>query len=143
MNARIAYEHHELVCAGERWRALASAGAQPQRPLWASTSTKNPAYSDTMYVAALVAPGVVNTMPEPTLEAVLDHGVIEPDTVRSHYADAHATLDALRNLGVDYADVVQTLEDQGIETFTASWTEVEREIATQLRSTPDAPEARP
>ncbi len=135
-NARIAYEHYERMCAGDRWRALAAAGAQPQRPLWASASTKNPAYDDTMYVAELVAPGVVNTMPEPTLEAVLDHGVIETDTVRGYYADAHTVLDALRDVGVDYTDVVQTLEDEGIEKFTASWTELEREIQTQLRSTP-------
>jgi transaldolase len=88
-----------------------------------------------MYVADLVAPGVVNTMPEETLEAVLDHGSIEPDTVRDHYAEAHAALDALRAVGVDYADVVQTLEDEGIEKFIASWTELERQVGVQLRST--------
>jgi transaldolase len=134
-NARIAYEHYEQTCAGRRWQSLAAAGARPQRPLWASTSTKNPAYDDTMYVADLVAPGVVNTMPEETLEAVLDHGSIEPDTVRDHYAEAHAALDALRAVGVDYADVVQTLEDEGIEKFIGSWTELERQVGVQLRST--------
>jgi transaldolase len=135
-NARIAYERYEQVSAGQRWQALAAAGAQPQRPLWASTSTKNPAYDDTMYVAELVAPGVVNTMPETTLEAVLDHGEIEPDTVRRNYADAHATLDALRDIGVDYGDVVQTLEDEGIEKFIGSWTELERQVRTQMQSLP-------
>jgi len=134
-NARIAYEHYERTCAGQRWRMLAAAGAQPQRPLWASTSTKNPAYDDTMYVAQLVAPGVVNTMPEATLEAVLDHGSIEPDTVRDFYSDAHAALDALRAVGVNYADVVQTLEDEGIEKFIGSWTELERQVSVRLRST--------
>ena len=133
-NARIAYERYERVCAGPRWQALAAAGAHPQRPLWASTSTKNPAYDDTMYVAHLVAPGVVNTMPEPTLEAVLDHGVVEPDTVRGSYADAHATLDALRDVGVDYDDVVQTLEDDGIAKFIGSWSELERQVRTQMQS---------
>jgi transaldolase len=133
-NARIAYEHYERMLSGGRWQALAAAGAQPQRPLWASTSTKDPAYDDTMYVADLVAPGVVNTMPEGTLEAVLDHGVIEPDTIRGSYGQAHATLDRLQSLGVDYGDVVQTLEDEGIEKFTASWTELEREVDTQLRA---------
>jgi len=130
-NARIAFERYERMCASERWQALARQGASPQRPLWASTSTKNPEYDDTMYVTQLVAPGVVNTMPEETLAAVIDHGAIEPDTIRGNAADAHATLEALRDIGVDYADVVQTLETEAIEKFISAWVELERQLAVQ------------
>ena len=133
-NARLAYEHYEQMCAGERWQALARAGAFPQRPLWASTSTKNPAYDDTMYVTELVAPGVVNTMPEATLEAVRDHGRIGLDTIRPSYADAHATLDALRDVGVDYDDVTETLERQGVQKFTDSWVTLEQQVGGRLRA---------
>jgi transaldolase len=133
-NARIAFERYEQMCAGERWQALAAEGASPQRPLWASTSTKNPEYDDTMYVTQLVAPGVVNTMPEATLDAVRDHGAIEPDTIRGNVADAHATLEALRDVGVDYSDVVQTLEAEGIEKFIGAWVELERQVAVRAQS---------
>ena len=85
-NARLAYQHYEQMLASPRWAALAAAGARPQRPLWASTSVKDPAYPDTMYVTKLVAPGVVNTMPEATLRAVADHGQIPADSIRGHYA---------------------------------------------------------
>ena len=84
-NARLAYQHYERMLASPRWAALAAAGARPQRPLWASTSVKDPAYPDTMYVTSLVAPGVVNTMPEATLRAVADHGEVPADSVRGHY----------------------------------------------------------
>ena len=87
-NARLAYQHYERMLAGSRWQALASAGARPQRPLWASTSTKDPAYPDTRYVVGLVAPNVVNTMPEATLHAVADHGQVPADSVRAHYAES-------------------------------------------------------
>ena len=95
-NARIAYEHYERVFSGKRWAALRDAGAQPQRPLWASTSVKDPAYPDSRYVTDLVAPGVVNTMPEATMRLVADHGVIPADSVRDYYADAHQVLDQAR-----------------------------------------------
>ena len=95
-NARLAYQHYEKVFTSARWDALRAAGAHPQRPLWASTSTKDPAYPDTRYVVDLVAPGVVNTMPEPTLRAVADHGVVPADSVRPHYGQAQHTLDRLR-----------------------------------------------
>jgi len=131
-NARIAYEHYERMCVDDRWQALAAVGASPQRPLWASTSTKNPAYDDTMYIVGLVAPGVVNTLPEPTLEAVLDHGRIEADTISAHYAEAHGVLDELRDIGVDYDEGVRTLEDEGISKFIGYWTELEREVRSQL-----------
>ncbi|MGH3345021.1 MAG: transaldolase, partial [Carbonactinosporaceae bacterium] len=120
-NARLAYELHERVLSSQRWRALAGAGARPQRPLWASTGVKDPAYDDTRYVVDLVGPGVVNTMPEPTIEAVADHGQLRGDTVRPYYGDARAALDELAAAGVDYDDVVQTLEDQGVARFADSW----------------------
>src|SRR5207302_1297829 len=103
---------------------LVESGAKPQRPLWASTSTKDPAYDDTMYVIDLVAPDTVNTMPESTLRALVDHGEFRGETVRSMYADAHKVLADLRGLGIDYDDVVQVLEDEGVEKFEASWNEL-------------------
>jgi transaldolase len=121
-NARLAYQAYEEVFASERWAALAAAGAHPQRPLWASTGVKDPAYDDTRYVVELVAPGTVNTMPESTLMAVADHGVVRGDTVRASYPQARAALDRLRELGVDYDDVVRQLEEEGVGKFEASWT---------------------
>ena len=130
-NARLAYQRYERMIAGERWRALQAAGARPQRPLWASTSTKDPAYPDTRYVVDLVAPGVVNTMPEGTLHAVADHGVVPTDSVRDHYGGAQAVLDRLSDLGIDYQDVVTRLEDDGIAKFDAAW----ENLGTQLAET--------
>ncbi|HZE16277.1 MAG TPA: transaldolase, partial [Mycobacterium sp.] len=101
-NARLAYQRYEQMIATDRWQALQAAGARPQRPLWASTSTKDPAYSDTRYVDELVASGVVNTMPEATLRAVADHATIPADSVRHHYAEAQDVLDRLAAVGVDY-----------------------------------------
>jgi transaldolase len=123
-NARLAYARYEKVFAGERWQALADAGAHPQRPLWASTSTKNPDYRDVMYVEELIAPGVVNTMPEPTIHAFADHGEVKPDQVTGAYAQAQQVLDDLAALGIDYDDVVATLEREGVEKFAASWGEL-------------------
>src|SRR6516165_2265036 len=130
-NARLAYHHYERMLASPRWAALSAAGARPQRPLWASTSVKDPAYPDTRYVTDLVAPGVVNTMPEATLRAVADHGRIPEDSVRGHYADARQVLSELEALGIDYGEVTQTLEDNGLTMFDASW----RELGDQLRTT--------
>jgi len=131
-NARLAYQRYEETLATGRWRALEQAGARPQRPLWASTSVKDPAYDDTRYVTGLVAPGVINTMPEVTLNAVTDHGDIPGDSIHGTYADSRAVLDGLAALGVDYADVVQTLEDQGVSTFDASWDHLGQRLATAL-----------
>jgi transaldolase len=131
-NARLAYKLFEEKFDSDRWRALQAAGARPQRPLWASTSTKDPAYEDTMYVVDLVAKGVVNTMPEPTLHAVDDHGVITGDTVTGHYVDAQQVLDDLAAVGVDYDDVVQVLEDEAIEKFENSWNELIESIEDEL-----------
>jgi transaldolase len=120
-NARLAYQLYEEVFGTERWAALAGAGGQPQRPLWASTGVKDPAYDDTMYVVDLVAPGVVNTMPEATLNAVADHGVVTGDSIRPHYADAKKVLDDLAAIGVDYDDVVDLLEVEAVDKFEVSW----------------------
>jgi transaldolase len=135
-NARLAYQHYEQVVASPRWARLQAAGARPQRPLWASTSTKDPAYPDTRYVVDLVAPGVVNTMPEATLRAVADHGEVPADSVRARYDDAQQVLDGLRALGIDYGDVVQTLEDDGVAKFDASWDRLGEQLAATLGRPP-------
>jgi transaldolase len=132
-NARLAYKLYEEKFSGDRWKSLQAAGAKPQRPLWASTSTKDPAYDDTMYVIDLVAPGTVNTMPEPTLEALVDHGQFRGETVRPMYADAQAVLDSLRNLGISYDDVVQVLEEEGIEKFETSWLELIDSVESEMK----------
>jgi transaldolase len=133
-NARLAYRHYERVFSSPRWLALAQAGARPQRPLWASTSTKDPTYPDTRYVVDLVAPGVVNTMPEATLRAVADHGQVPTDSIRGHYHAAQHILDRLRTLGIDYHDVVQRLEDDGVATFDAAWAHLAERLTTTLRT---------
>ena len=146
-NARLAYDHYEKVFATDRWKALQQAGAQPQRPLWASTGVKDPAYDDTQYVVELVAPGTVNTMPEATLDAVADHGVIRGDTVTTTYADAQQALDDLAAAGIDYDDVVQQLEVEGVQKFEDAWNELIESVTANLEkaaaqvgkgSTPDA-----
>jgi transaldolase len=120
-NARLAYQEYERVFSSDRWSALEREGAHPQRPLWASTGVKDPDLPDTLYVAELVAPNTVNTMPEATLQATGDHGEIDGDTVRGTYEDAQAVLDAVAKVGVSYDDVVQILEDEGVEKFAKSW----------------------
>jgi len=135
-NARLAYQRYEQMLASPRWARLQAAGARPQRPLWASTSTKDPAYPDTRYVVDLVAPGMVNTMPEATLRAVADHGEVPADSVRGHYDDAQQVLDRLRTLDIDYDDVVQTLEDDGVAKFDASWDQLGEQLAATLRAQP-------
>ena len=132
-NARLAYQHYEQMLTSPRWAALAAAGARPQRPLWASTSVKDPAYPDTRYVTDLVAPGVVNTMPEATLRAVAGHGQIPPDSVRGHYQDAQQVLSQLQELGIDYDDVTASLEDHALDIFDASWRELGDQLAAALR----------
>ncbi|MCO5973680.1 transaldolase [Actinoallomurus soli] len=132
-NARLAYALYEEKFGTDRWKALKDAGARVQRPLWASTGVKNPDYSDTMYVDQLVAPDTVNTMPEPTLDAVADHGEITGDTIRPFYEDARAHMAALKEAGVDYDDVVRVLEEEGVEKFEASWTELLDTIKGELR----------
>ncbi|MEU3551705.1 transaldolase [Streptomyces longwoodensis] len=123
-NARLAYAAYEEVFSGPRWLALAGARATKQRPLWASTGVKDPAYKDTLYVDELVAPGTVNTMLEATLNAVADHGVISGDTVTGGYAQARADLAAVERLGISYDEVVRRLEDEGVAKFEAAWQEL-------------------
>jgi transaldolase len=131
-NARLAYELYEEEFATGRWQALHGAGARPQRPLWASTSTKDPAYPDTMYVVELVAPGVVNTMPEATIMAMADHGVLRGDTVRGTYGQSRKVFADLAALGISYDDVVTVLEEEGVAKFAASWQELLETIETEM-----------
>ncbi len=132
-NARLAYQAYEEVCSTGRWRALEAEGAHRQRPLWASTGVKDPAYKPTLYVDELVAPNTVNTMPEATLRAVAEHGAVRGDTVRGTYEDARAVLDAVGELGISYDEVVQVLEDEGVRKFAASWNELLASTEAELR----------
>jgi transaldolase len=120
-NARVAHEAFAEVVSGDRWKALEAAGAHVQRPLWASTGVKDPAYSDTRYVVDLVTRDVVNTMPEATLDAVRDHGEVSGDTIVPEYTAAREALDALTAAGIDLDDVVQVLEDEGVDKFVVAW----------------------
>ncbi|MEN1889415.1 transaldolase [Streptomyces mirabilis] len=133
-NARLAYEAYEEVFASARWTALAPAGANKQRPLWASTGVKDPSYKDTLYVDELVAPGTVNTMPEATLNATADHGDIHGDAVTGGYAQARADLAAVEGLGISYDEVVDQLEDEGVSKFEAAWEDLLDAVATSLSS---------
>ncbi|MEO6941522.1 MAG: transaldolase [Terrimesophilobacter sp.] len=131
-NARLAYQVFEQVFSTERAKNLIAAGANVQRPLWASTGVKDPAFRDTLYVEELVANNVVNTMPEKTMEATFDHGEIRGDTVTGNYADANAVLDALADLGISYDEVTTLLEKEGIEKFTVSWNELLDTVSAAL-----------
>jgi len=131
-NARLAYQAYEEVFSTSRWQSLADKGAHPQRPLWASTGVKDSAYPDTMYVTGLVASGVVNTMPEKTLDATADHGTVTGDTVTGSYADAQRVLDDLDRLGISYSDVVAVLEKDGVEKFEKSWADLLDEVTSDL-----------
>jgi transaldolase len=122
-NAKLAYETYAEVFSGDRWDALAAKGATPQRCLWASTSTKNPDYRDTLYVEELVGPDTVNTMPRETIEAVEDHGVIERK-LDQDVEGARRTLERFGEAGVDYDDVVATVEREGVEKFAKSFREL-------------------
>ena len=132
-NARLAYRIFAETTATDRWQDLAAAGAHPQRPLWASTGVKDPSYSDTRYVDELVAPGVVNTMPGATLEAVADHATITGDTVTGGYDEAQDRLDRLAGLGIDLPEVTDKLEAQGVQKFDVSWAELLGTVAEGLR----------
>jgi transaldolase len=131
-NARLAFERFEQVFASERFTELAAHGARPQRPLWASTGVKNPDYSDTLYVTDLVTAGTVNTMPEKTMEAFADHGEVRGDQVRPAYEDARAVMAALADLGIDYDDVIATLEREGVDKFVDSWHELSATVDKQM-----------
>ena len=131
-NARLAYQAYEEVFSTPRWANLAAEGAHRQRPLWASTGVKNPAYKDTMYVVELAAPNTVNTMPTKTMQAVADHGEIAGDQVTGNYDNARSVLDALERLGISYTDVTTVLEREGVDKFAKSWTELLSSVQTEL-----------
>jgi transaldolase len=131
-NARLAYQAYDEVTASQRWQELAGLGAQPQRPLWASTGVKNPAYPDTMYVTELVAADTVNTMPGTTLAAFADHGKVTGNTIRGRYHDARRVLDQLATVGVDFEDVTDQLEREGLAKFEKSWNQLSTTIAAEL-----------
>lgn len=135
-NARLAHQAFEEATAGPRWRTLAAAGARTQRPLWASTGVKNSAYPDTMYVDELVIAGTVNTMPGTTLTAVADHGTVRGhSSVAADHAAAAAHFEALERVGVDFADVTDTLEREGLAKFEDSWTELGASVDREMHST--------
>jgi transaldolase len=131
-NARLAYATYQELFASPRWETLRAAGAHPQRPLWASTGVKNPDYSDTRYVDELVVAGTVNTMPEKTLMAAADHARITGDTVTGTAAQAQQVFDRLAAVGIDLADVFRTLENEGVEKFDASWSQLLNTVDDQL-----------
>src|SRR5580693_2445330 len=134
-NARLAYAaYQEVFVGGDRFTQLEADGARVQRPLWASTGVKNPDYSDTLYVTELVAPHTVNTMPEPTINAVADHGVIRGDAVSGTASAAQKVFDDLEAVGVDLSDVFNLLETEGVEKFEVSWNELLKETQAQLDS---------
>jgi transaldolase len=123
-NAKLAYQHYLESFAGPRWQFLAGKGARPQRCLWASTSTKNPEYRDVMYVEELIGPDTVNTMPAETIRAFQDHGEVRGDTLTEGLDEARALLRELEAAGVDYEDVVETLEAEGVQKFADSFDEL-------------------
>ncbi|RWZ51762.1 transaldolase [Labedella phragmitis] len=133
-NARLAYQVYEQAFGSERAKTLTDAGANPQRPLWASTGVKDPNLPDTLYVTGLVAEGVVNTMPEKTLDATFDHAEVTGDTVTGAYDEANSVLDALADLGISYDEVTALLEKEGVEKFVVSWNELLDTVTSALES---------
>lgn len=133
-NAQLAYQLFEQEFATPRAQALLAAGANPQRPLWASTGVKDPALPDTLYVTELAVTGTVNTMPEKTLEATFDHAPLHGDAVTGSYAEAQGVLDALAAVGVDYDDVTALLEREGVEKFIVSWNELLDTVTAALEA---------
>jgi transaldolase len=123
-NAHLAYQLFEEKFAADRWGALAAKGAHKQRPLWASTGVKDPAYPDTRYVIELIAPDTVNTMPQATLDAVIDHGVVRGNTISAHYAEAVEVLKALTAIGISLDQVTTELEIDGVKKFAQAWEEL-------------------
>jgi transaldolase len=131
-NARLAYRAFEQKFGGDRFAELQAAGANPQRPLWASTGVKNPDYPDTLYVTDLVVSGTVNTMPEKTMRAFADHGEVRGDQVTTQYDDAERTMTALAEVGIDYDDVIAALEQEGVDKFVTSWDELVETVRGQI-----------
>ena len=135
-NARLAYELFEKKFATPRWSALSARGARVQRPLWASTSVKDPSFADTMYVVELVAPDTVNTMPESTMHATQAHGTIRGDTIHGTYDASRRVIQQLEALGISYDDVVTVLENEGVQKFEASWNELLGTIKAEMAAGP-------
>ncbi|MEU4236478.1 transaldolase [Actinoplanes sp. NPDC026619] len=133
-NAQLAYEAYTEVFGTDRWKTLAGAGAHPQRPLWASTSTKSPEFKDTIYVEELIAPGTVNTMPESVIFAYEDHGDTRGDTVSGAFDDAKKVMTDLAGVGIDFNDVVKVLEDEGVDKFEVSWKELLDGVTKSLKA---------
>jgi transaldolase len=134
-NARLAYAAYDEVIAGDRWKQLADAGANPQRPLWASTGVKNTDYPDTLYVTDLVVADTVNTMPEKTLDAFADHGEVKGDVVSGRGDEAQALFDQLSAVGIDLDDVFEVLEEEGVDKFSKSWDELVETVEKQMEQT--------
>jgi transaldolase len=132
-NAKLAYRHYQQAFSGPRWEYLAGKGATPQRVLWASTSTKNPDYPDTLYVEALIGPDTVDTMPEETIEAYQDHGDPQPRLLEG-VEEAERVFERLAAAGIDYDDVTETLEREGVEKFTASFEELVESLREKWQS---------
>jgi transaldolase len=131
-NARLAYALYEKEFGSERFAALEAKGANRQRPLWASTGVKDPSLPDTLYVTELVVPNTVNTMPEKTMQAFADHGEVHGDKVSGAAGDAQQVMDDLAALGIDFDDVVEVLEREGVQKFDASWAELVKTVQTSL-----------
>ncbi|MCF7549081.1 transaldolase [Pseudonocardia sp. WMMC193] len=131
-NSRLAYDAFQKVFSSDRWKALEAQGAKPQRPLWASTGVKNPDYPDTLYVTELVVADTVNTMPEKTMAAFADHGVVEGDKVTGTGPAAQEVFDSLERVGIDLTDVFLVLENEGVEKFEKSWSELQESVQGQL-----------
>lgn len=130
-NAKLAYERYQALFSDARWQRLAGLGARPQRLLWASTGTKNPAYKDTMYVEALIGRDTVNTLPPATMDAFRDHGIIAPDAIEQDVAGARATLDALERLGISLEDVAKGLVTDGVKQFADAFDKVLAAVTAQ------------
>ena len=137
-NAKLAYQRYKEIFSGGRWEALAARGARPQRCLWASTSTKNPAYRDVMYVEELIGPETVNTMPKETIEAFQDHGEVRP-TLEEGLDEAHQLFEELARVGVDYDDVTRVLEEEGVQKFADSFEELLEGIRAKRGELASAP----
>jgi transaldolase len=133
-NARLAYEVFEQEFDTESWAELATSGANRQRPLMASTGVKDPALSDTLYVTELVAPELVNTMPEKTMEAVFDHGIVPANSIQAYYEESRGVLAAIAELGISYDEVTELLETEGVDKFIVSWNELVASVASALEA---------
>jgi transaldolase len=137
-NARLAYADFKAVIATRRFQELKASGARPQRPLWASTSTKNPAYRDVIYVEELIGPDTVNTMPPQTLVAFLEHGVVRPGSLEEELEAARQSLDGLEKLGISIKAVTQQLEDEGVKSFSEAFTALLDAVGQRSRAVHNA-----